>query len=85
MLKLPQNSMERILKDITGFIQDMLLDLFDNVKSKLMSIGVDPSSVPGLSLLFAEDSIHATPFKKLETHHMQMKYYKETLGLVVSQ
>ena len=76
--------MERILKDITGFIQDTLLDLFDDVKSVLANVGIDPCSVPGLSSVFSENSVYATPFKGLQTQHLQMKYYRETLGFVVS-
>ena len=82
--KLPQSSMELILKDVTGFIQDMLVNLFDEVTSVLTNAGIDSSSVPGLSSLFSSTSVYAAPFAGLEMQHLQMRYYKESLGFVVS-
>lgn len=81
--KLPQSTMELILKDITGFVQDLLVDLFDDVKQVLSNSGIDPAEVEGLSNLFSEDSVYATPFSGLETQYSQLKFYKEVLNFVV--
>ena len=82
--KLPQSTMELILKDITGFIQDMLIDLYEDVGTILADAGINCTTVAGLSFLFSSDSTFATPFAGLESHHCQMKFYKESMGLVVS-
>ena len=82
--KLPQSTMELILKDITGFVQDMLVDLYEDVCTTLSNAGIDCTAVAGLSSLFGSDSAFATPFAGLESNHCQMKFYKESLGLVVS-
>ena len=80
---LPQSTMEQILKDVTGFFQDTLLDLQEDVNSCLSSAGIDHSSIPGLAHLFDRSSEYAAPFAGLETHYRHMKYCKEVLGYVV--
>ena len=40
--KLPQSTMETVLHDITGFIQDLLVDIEDEISSCLTNAGVDP-------------------------------------------
>ena len=80
---LPQSTMELILKDVTGFFQDLLSDLVDDVNAALCDASVDHRSVPGLSELFCPSSLYANPFTGLETQYKQLKYCKETLGFVV--
>ena len=60
------------------------MDLFDDVTSALANVGIDFSTIPGLSSLFSGNSVYASPFAGLETQHTQMRYYKESLGFVVS-
>lgn len=74
--------MDRIFKDITGFIQDMLVDLYGNVSDTLADAVINCTTVTGLSSLLS--STYSTPFAGLESAHCQMKYYKEALGFVVS-
>lgn len=51
------------------------------VRAKLAESGVDPSMVDGLESVFEDVT---NPFKGLETCYLQEKYFRDTLGLVVS-
>ena len=51
------------------------------VRAKLAVSGVDPSTIDGLDDSF-ENIIN--PFEGLETSHLQEKYFRDTLDLVVS-
>lgn len=51
------------------------------VKAKLAESGLDPSSINGLDGVFLNA---IDPFKGIGTCHLQEKYYRETLGLIVS-
>lgn len=82
--KIPQSTMEEILKDVSGFVQDLLIDLHQKVNSTLQSACVDPSQVPGLAELFHPESEFAKPFSNLETQHMQLKFYRQNFNLIVS-
>ncbi len=82
--KLTQSTMALILKDMTGFIQDLLSDLQDEINASFSSVGIDQSSIPGLSELFSPTSMYGSPFDGLQSQYQQQKYYKEELGLIVS-
>ena len=81
--KLPQSTMESILKDTTGLIQDLLIDIRDDVESCLTNAGVNFSNVSGLSELFDSSSLYANPFSGLDNQYSQLKFYKDKLNLVV--
>ena len=66
--KLPQSTMESIIIDTTGFIQDLLIDLHDEVESCLTKAGVNFSDVPGLLKLFDPSSSFANPFSGANIH-----------------
>ena len=51
------------------------------VRAKLAESGVDPSTIDGLDSAFEDVS---NPFESLETSYLQEKYFRDTLGLVVS-
>ena len=64
---------------------------FKTCSSTSMKMSIPYSLMPGsiaplavLSFLFSSDSTFATPFAGLASHHCQMKFYKESMGLVVS-
>ncbi len=46
--KLTQSTMD---SDVTGFFQDLLSNLFEELKSALMKYGVDPTTIPGVSVI----------------------------------
>ena len=81
--KLPQSTMEQILKDVTGFFEDLLVDLLDDVNDCLVNADVDPNQIPGLVELFSAESAYANPFAGLDTQYSQLKFYKEVFGFVV--
>lgn len=51
------------------------------VSAKLADSGVDPSTIHGLDGVFEDVT---NPFEGLETTYLQEKYFRNTLGLVVS-
>ena len=61
--QLPQSTMEKIVSDMTGLFQDLLLDLNDDVKSCLSKAGI--GDVPGLAEKFSLQSSYANPFEGL--------------------
>ena len=83
MYKLPQSTMEQILKDVTGFFQNILMELHDELKSILSNSGADHTQLKGFDQLFSANSFYTNPFLELETQHAQLKYYKELLNFVV--
>ena len=50
------------------------------VRERLASVGVNADSIEGLHDVFHD---HPSPFEGLETRHLQEKYYRDSLGLVV--
>lgn len=81
--KIPQSTMEKILTDVTGFIQDILTDLYDEVISMLTTAGAPLSSLVGLAELFSHSSTYANPFAGLKNQSSQLKIYKKAFNLVV--
>lgn len=79
--KLPQSTMELILKDVTGLFQDILVDLFN--EHVLTNSSINHTDINGLSALFSENSIYARPFAGLETQYSQLKFYREEFNFVV--
>lgn len=51
------------------------------VRARLAESGVDPKSIEGLDDVFVDV---IDPFDGLETCHLQEKYFREKLGLIVS-
>lgn len=76
---IPQSTMMEILKDVTGFVQDLLSDLFKDVKSVLVGAGI-PTDIPGLTSL---QSAYAHPFSGLESQYSQLQFYKKAFNFVV--
>lgn len=79
---IPQSTMMEIIKDVTGFVQDLLVDLYSDVKSVLTSAGIT-NDVPGLQELFNSESTYAHPFQGLESPYKQLKFLKEVFNFVV--
>ena len=75
--------MDCILRDTTGFIQDLFLDVFDSVKSCLTEAGVDSHYIEGLSGLFDSSSHLANPFAGLENQYLQLNFYKKAFNFRV--
>ena len=54
--------------------------LNSRVRESLSSSGIDADGVEGLSEVFQE---FVSPFDGLETRHLQEKFFRESLGLVL--
>ena len=81
--KLTQSTVDSILGDVTGLFQDLLSNLFEEVKSILTKSDVDLTTIPDVSRLFDSTSFYMHPFQGLETKHLQLKFYKEHFNLLV--
>ena len=53
-----------------------------NVKARLAESGIDPGTIIGLDDTFSNVS---DTFVGLETSYLQEKFYRDTLGLIVSE
>ena len=82
--KLPQSTMESIIKDTIGFFQDSLIDLCDEVEYHLNKAGIDFCNIPRLAALFQNSSPYANPFSELGTQYSQLQFYKEAFNFLVS-
>lgn len=85
LCKLPQSTMEVLLGDVTGFIQDLLTDLYEDIKQALAAAGINSSSIQGFPEMFDKSSKYACPFAGLETQHLQLKFYKKAFNFIVRE
>lgn len=72
---------DEIVDGFQSMFQYTVRRLRADVTAKLAAAGVDVNSILGLDDLFEQVP---QPFEELETRHKQEKYFRETLGLVVS-
>ena len=79
--RLSQVAIDDIIQEWNGLFSHTLQRLHADVQRTLAENGIDVSSVAGLPEVFQDAP---SPFAGLETRHMQEKFYRETLGLVVS-
>lgn len=82
--RIPQSSMEAIIRDVQGFLQLVLGEIHSALSSSLSEAALDASSLSSMASIFQPDSIFGNPFKRLQTQHLQFKYYKDNFGFVVS-
>ena len=79
--QISQVAINDIVAGSTALVSQSVECIQARVKSKLAEAGLDPNSIKGLNDVF-ESSIN--PFDNIETSHLQEKYYREELGLIVS-
>ena len=83
-MKEQRRTSQVVINDIVEGSRSLFCLTFDRlqagVKSQLAEVGVDPESV-GLEKVFKDI---VDPFQGLETCHLQEKYFREELHLVVS-
>ena len=77
-------AVDGILDDVTELCSSIVLQLKHLVKSTLSSHGVNFDEIFGLPDLFHEESVFCRPFRGLETHHLQLLFYKTHFSFVVS-
>jgi hypothetical protein len=79
--RVTQTAIDDVVEGYQNLFQETIQTLHSGIRSCLAGYGVDPDSVTGLKETFLK---YTDPFLGLETKHMQEKYYKDNLGLVVS-
>lgn len=79
--RLSQVAIDDIVQEWDGLFSHTVQQLNARVRERLASAGVDADSVEGLQDVFQD---YHSPFEGLETRHLQEKYFRENLGLVVS-
>ncbi len=81
MKGISQVAVDDIVHNCKGLFSQTVDRIQAEVRAKLAESGVDPDTIDGLVSAF---STAIDPFEGIETHHLQEKYFRETLGLIVS-
>ena len=81
--KLAQTTVDDILADTEELLGRAIERLKQRVSTLLNEAGVDPKEVPNFMEAFGDSEITQT-FNGLKTEHLQTKFYRENMGLVVS-
>uniref|UniRef100_A0A1X7TQV0 C2H2-type domain-containing protein n=1 Tax=Amphimedon queenslandica TaxID=400682 RepID=A0A1X7TQV0_AMPQE len=79
--KLTLTAVNNILGDVQQLIEVALTDAQKKTQRSLMSCGIDVSIVPDFEANFTSAM---KPFDGIDTEYLQMKYFKETLGLIAT-
>ena len=79
--RVSQVTVDDIVSGFEGLLQQTVSRARAGVRAKLAEQGIDPVNVAGLDEVF-EEILH--PFDGLETAYKQEKYFRDSLGLVVS-
>ena len=69
--------------DVQQLVERAVLGIELKVHAALHNAGVDPSVIPDLHEVFADESL-LNPFAGIQTEHLQMKYFKENFEYLVS-
>lgn len=84
-LKEHRRTTQTVINDVVEGCKDLFSQTIQRleagVKATLAESGFGPESISGLDDVFKDV---ADPFKGIDTCHLQEKYYKEVLGLIVS-
>ena len=78
--RLSQVAIDDIVQEWDGLFSHTVQRLNARVRERLASSSIDADSVEGLQDVFQD---LPSPFEGLETRHLQEKYFRESLGLVV--
>lgn len=70
-----------VVENCKGLFSQTIERVHAGVRARLAESGVDPDSIRGLDSAF-ENVVD--PFDGIETCYLQEKYFRETLGLIVS-
>ena len=79
--RLTQAAIDDIVQEWDGLFNHSVQRLLAGVRAKMAAAGIDYRDIDGLQEIFQEVP---HPFEGLQTRHLQEKYYREFLGLVVS-
>lgn len=76
-----QVAIDNIVEGCKGLFTQTIDRVQAGVRAKLAELGLDPDAIEGLDDIFKNVT---DPFEGIETCHLQEKYFRETLGLIVS-
>ena len=79
--RISQIALDDVVEGCRNLCSQVLECAESRVRAKLAESGINPDDIDGLSSTF-EDLPY--PFEGIETSHLQEKYFRENLGLIVS-
>ena len=82
--KLTLTSVNEILGDVQQLVERTVLDMRWQIECALQNSQIDPNSIPGLTHIFDEEYL-LNPFSCIQSEYLQMKYFRDTFGLIVSR
>lgn len=80
--RIAQTAIDDVVEGCQSLVQQTIQTLHSGIRSCLADAGVDPDAVTGLKKML---SSYPDPFLGLENKYQQEQYYKDKLGLIVSQ
>ena len=81
--KLTLTAVNGVLEDVQELVERAVHGTHTKVCSVLHKAGISASDVPELHDLFTDENL-LNPFMGLQTEHLQVKYFKEKFGYIVS-
>ena len=81
--KLTLTAVNGVLEDVQELVERAVHSTHTKVCSVLHKAGISASDVPELHDLFTDENL-LNPFMGLQTEHLQVKYFKEKFGYIVS-
>ena len=81
--KLTLTSVNGILEDVQQLVERTVLDIRRQVECALQNSQIDANSIPALTHIFDEEYL-LNPFSGIQSEYLQMKYFRDTFGLIVS-
>lgn len=82
--KLTQSATEKIMEDVGALYEAALSNVEVDVVDALREEGVDQGIINKLHHIFSPSGPHGSLFHGLETHYLQVNYFKQHLKYVVS-
>ena len=79
--RVSQVAVDDIVESCKSLFSQTIVRVQAGVRAKLAEAGIEPHAIDGLGGVFDDVT---DPFQGLETCHLQEKYFRDELGLVVS-
>ena len=79
--KLTLTAVGGILSDVQLLVENAVINAKNKTEMSLLNSGINPSSIEDFGTNF-DDNLN--PFKGIETEYLQVKFFRENFGLIVS-
>lgn len=79
--RISQVALDDVVEGCKNLCTQVLECAESRVRATLSESGINPDDIQELSRIFKEFPL---PFQGMETFHLQEKYFRENLGLIVS-